>query len=467
MITAPAISLPRPPRRSPAGLPTHLSLPRQVWVLALWPMLEQMMGSLVGFVDTALAGHLPVHAVESTNGIGVASFATWLMGLLQGAVGVGSTAVIARAIGARHRRDANSAVGQSIILAVIWGGMIGVFFYFAAPWVGPAFGLEGESADFAAQYLRLLALAAPCMSTLFIGSSCLRGAGDFRSPFWVMVIVNIVNTGMSVLLVVAPAPIGGHALTGIALGTVIAWVVGAMLMIALLIRGRGGVRLHRHRLGWHPKMMWRLIRIGGPSLVENGAVWFGHALVLVMVGRMGSDAFIGAHHIAIRIEAFSFLPGFAFSMAAATMVGQYLGARDPAMAKRAAWTCWLYGSSIMVVFGIAFMLVPSLFVRIVTNQPTFLASVPPLLVMAGWGQIGFSTSMILSGALRGAGDTRATMVLNFISTYMVRLPLVWLVAIELNMGLAAVWAVLSTELIFRGLIFTGRFLHGAWTKIEV
>jgi len=90
-------------RRPAAGLPTHLSLPRQVWVLASWPMLEQLMGSLVGFVDTALAGHL---SEEATNGIGVASFATWLMGLLQGAVGIGATAVIARAIGARHRREA-------------------------------------------------------------------------------------------------------------------------------------------------------------------------------------------------------------------------------------------------------------------------------------------------------------------------------------------------------------------------
>ncbi|QNN24021.1 MATE family efflux transporter [Planctomycetales bacterium ZRK34] len=462
---APASAPPqRKPRRPAAGLPTHLSLPRQVWVLAMWPMLEQLMGSLVGFVDTTLAGHI---SEQATNGIGVASFATWLMGLLQGAVGVGSTAVIARAIGARHRREANSAVGQSMILAATWGIMIGFGFYFGAPVLASGFGLHSESHALCTLYLRLLSIAAPCMAILFIGASCLRGAGDFRSPFYVIVVVNIVNVVCSITLVSAPAPLGGYGLKGVAMGTVIAWIVGAALMVYYLLRGRGGVRLHRHRLGFNPSMMWRLIRIGGPSLIENGAVWFGHALVLAIVGRLGAEALIGSHHIAIRIEAFSFLPGFAFSLAAATMVGQYLGAQDTSMARRSAWACWAFASAIMVVFGAAFILIPQVFVRIVTDEPAFLNTVPQLLVIAGWAQIGFATSMVLSGAMRGAGDTRMTMLLNFFSTYAVRLPLVWLVGIHYDYGITGIWWVLSAELLFRGGIFLARFLQGGWAKVEV
>lgn len=460
----PVAAVPRRTRRKPAGLPTHLSMSRMVWVLALWPMLEQVMGSLVGFVDTTLAGHI---SEPATNGIAVASFVTWLMGLLQGAVGVGSTAVIARAIGARHRRDANRAVGQSIILAVTCGLFIGIVFYFVAGPLSGVFGLNGPGAELCAMYLRLLALAAPCMSILFIGASCLRGAGDFRSPFYVIVVVNIVNTAMSVMFVVAPAPIGGYGLRGVAMGTVAAWVVGALLMIVFLLRGRGGVRLHRHRMGWNPIMLWRLIRIGGPSLVENAAVWTGHAIVLAIVGRIGDEALIGSHGIAIRIEAFSFLPGFAFSLAAATMVGQYLGAKDMRSARKSAWTCWAYSSAIMVTFGIAFMTVPEFFVRIVTDEPSFLRIVPPLLRIAGWAQIGFATSMTLSGALRGAGDTRTTMLLNFFSTYAVRLPLVWFVGIHLHYGITGIWYCLSGELIFRGLIFVVRFFQRGWETTAV
>ena len=131
-------------KRIPRGLPAHLSLPRQVAAVALWPLLEQLMASLVGSVDTILAGHLPVEAVQSTNAVSVGSFVTWLMGLCQGAVGIGSTALVARAVGAGHKREANAAVGQSMLLAAVWGACIGVGFFAGAPWFADVFGLSGR-----------------------------------------------------------------------------------------------------------------------------------------------------------------------------------------------------------------------------------------------------------------------------------------------------------------------------------
>jgi len=459
--------VPRVQRRKPAGLPTHLSLPRQVAVIALWPMLEQLMSSLVGFVDTALAGRLALEAREAVNAIGVASFVTWLMGLFQGAVGVGSTALVARAVGGNHRREASAAIGQSILLAIVWGLFIAVFFYFTAPWFGWFFGLSGRSLELCTQYLRVLSIATPLMAVLFIGAACLRGAGDFRSPFAIMVVVNVVNLGVSVALVRAPAPIGGHGLLGVAWGTAVAWSVGCILMIALLLSGRGGARLHPHRLRFHARMLWRLLRVGIPSLIDSVTFWFGHALVLLIIGHMGREDFIGAHSIAIRVEAISFLPGFAFSLAAATMAGQYLGARDVATARRAVWVCWIYASGIMVTLGVLFMTIPRFFVWLLTDEPVFLHLVPPLLFMAGWAQIGFSTSMVLAGAMRGAGDTRMTMFLNTFTTIVVRVPIVWYVAEHTDYGLTGVWFVLSAELILRASLFVARYVEGGWTKIKV
>lgn len=448
-------------------MPTHVGLPRMVIMLAAWPLLEKLMQSMVGIVDTALAGHLPQQAVPAVNAVGAGAFLVWLMALMLGAVGMGSTALIARLIGARRPEEAETALGQSITTALVWGCFTGLFFYFSARELGMLAGLEGRGLALCVKYLHILAWAAPFRAVLIIGSACLRGAGDFRSPALVMVVVNVVNIAASLLLVIAPGWPGGLGVVGIALGTLVAWAVGACLMLVLLIRGRGGIRLHFHRLPVHRGMLWRIVRLGVPNLVGNGGAWFGQFLVLAIVGRLAIPAPVGSHVIAVRIEALSFLPGFALGLAASTLAGQYLGAGDVRMARKAVWVCWGYAAVMMACFGAAFILVPEAFVRLITNESTFLNTVPPLLAVVGWAQVGFASYLVFNRALRGAGDVKAAMLLLFGSTYLVRLPLVYIVAVVLDAGLTAVWIVLSCELMFRGVIFTARMIHGGWTRARV
>jgi putative MATE family efflux protein len=452
----------------PAGLPNHLPLWRIVLVLAWWPLLEQLMGALVGFVDTALAGRLDPAATEA---IGSSGYVLWLMGMMQGAVGVGATAIIARAVGAGRYREANHAVGQAMMLALIWGAINTVLFWFAAPLVALVTSLEGHAADLCVMYLQWLALVAPCRAVLFIGSACLRGAGDTRSPFFVMLAVNIINVIVSVSLVADFSPIGGFGLRGVAMGTMVAWIVGMVLMAIMLLKGRGGVKLMLPEMRFDRVMTGRLVRIGAPALLESAVHWAGNLLVVVIVGRLAilglAERPMGSQIIGIRIEAFSFLLGFAFNIAASTMVGQYLGVNDIASAKRAAWISWAYGSVIMVGFGLIFMLLPGPLVRIFTDQEPFLSAVPPILFHAGWAQIGFASYLVLSGALRGAGDTRMTMYITFGCTFLIRLPLAYLIGVQWGYGLTGVWIALAIELIVRGGVFMARFLHGGWTRIKV
>jgi len=452
----------------PAGLPTHLPIWRIVLVLAWWPLLEQLMGALVGFVDTALAGRLDPAATEA---IGAAGYILWLMGMMQGAVGVGATAIIARTVGGGKLAEANHAVGQAMMLAVIWGLFNTALFWLIAPLVAWVTSLDGHAADLCVMYLQWLALVAPCRAVLFIGGACLRGAGDTRSPFLVMLAVNVINVIVSVALVADFSPIGGFGLRGVAIGTMVAWVVGMVLMAGMLLKGRRGVKLHWAAMRFDWPMTTRLVRIGAPALLESGVHWAGNLLVVIIVGSLADLGLaqrpMGSQIIGIRIEAFSFLLGFAFNIAASTMVGQYLGVNDIASAKRAAWVCWAYGTTIMVGFGIVFMGLPEPLVRIFTDQEPFLSDVPPMLFHAGWAQIGFATYLVLSGALRGAGDTRTTMYMTFTSTFLVRLPLAYLIGVVWEQGLTGIWMALGIELIFRGALFLTRFLHGGWTKIKV
>lgn len=455
--------------RKPGGLPTHLSLTKQVQMLAVWPLLEQVVAWLVWFVDTALAGRLPGEgvAVMTTEAVGAASYLVWLMGLLQGAVGIGATAMVARAVGARHRREANASVGQAVLLAFVWGIVLGVVFYLSGPYWWKLFGLEGESVEAATTYLQMLSLVAPFMSVLFVSGSCMRGAGNTRTPFYTMLVVNIVNAIVSLTLVRG----FDMGITGIAIGTMSAWTIGALINVALLLYGTHGIRLHLHRLRLQRGIMKRLLRIGVPSLVDSGLMWTGNLLVVWVVGKLAimniNEAPIGSHIIAIRIEGLSFLPGYAFAVAASSIVGQYLGAGDTETARKAAWACWRYGTAVMVPLGVLFMVVPGWFVWLMTDKQPFVQDVPPLLIMAGWAQIGFATQMILAGALRGAGDTRVVMIINTVFTFALRVPLCMFAVFVMGWGLTAIWMLLSVELMLRSLAVVWRFMQGGWAKIDV
>jgi Na+-driven multidrug efflux pump len=176
---------------------------------------------------------------------------------------------------------------------------------------------------------------------------------------------------------------------------------------------------------------------------------------------------VGAHIIGIRIEAVSYLPGAAMGIAAATLAGQYLGANDPQTARKAVGYCWAFGATLMCICGTLFMTIPDLLIGLVTDQPEFLATSPCLLFHAGWSQLGFATYLVLSYAIRGAGDTRSALAMSFTSTYLVRLPLVYLLAVVFEAGLVGVWIACSVELVLRGALFLARFLHGGWTRVNV
>ncbi len=451
---------------APAPIPLRpgRSLPGLVAGLALWPFLEQVLSFLVGFVDTALAGRL---SVEATNAVGAGAYVLWLIGMLHGAIGVGAAALVARHTGAGRRGDAVSAMAQALLLALVAGVGVGGLLWLSAPSLAWMTGLRGESADLCVIYLRVLALSGPFHAVLFVAAACLRAAGEMRQPFRVMVVVNLINAAASILFVAGPEPIGGHGITGLAVGTLLAWAAGAVWIVRILIRWIGWTP--GQTAGLRPKrdLMRRIARIGLPNLGESIGLWAGNFAVLVMVGHLADRAAVGAHIVAIRIEALSFLPGVALGTAAATLAGQFLGAGDPVNARRAVWICFGYGAVFMGVMGAGFILLPELLVRLISNQQPILEAAPPLLFIVGWVQVGFAASLIFSGALRGVGDTRACMAITFGSTYLLRVPLVWWIAVHLGHGLNGVWIALSVELMARGLFFLLRFLHGGWTRVIV
>ncbi|MCA9292713.1 MAG: MATE family efflux transporter, partial [Phycisphaerales bacterium] len=398
-----------------------LSMRAAIWLLA-WPVLiESFLNALVGMVDTTLSASL---SVEATDAVGAASYFVWLIGLVGMALGVGVTALVSRSMGKGRPAVANAALGQAALLGLGGGALVSVVLWVCAPLVARVLNLDGEVARQAVEYLRILAVAVPMQTWLVCGIAGARGAGDAVSPLLMMAGVNVVNIVTSFVLsgasfgytrpgaagdvvttTIIANPFGFQwGLAGIAWGTVIAWTTGAVAMMVLLgTRGVHGLRLRARRLKPHVTTMKRLIRVGTPNLIETAGMWFGNFLVIVLVGLMGGEGLFGSHIVAIRIEAFSFLPGFAMSMAAATLAGQYLGAMRPDLARKAILRCTAIATSIMVLFGMAFAFAPRYVVGVFTQQPVHMELVPRLLFICAFIQAPFAISICIRGALRGTG----------------------------------------------------------------
>lgn len=489
-----------PDDRFRSGRLAGLTMSGAIATLSLPILFESFLNSLVGLTDTWLSSQL---GVEEADAIGAASYVMWFVALAFMAIGVGATAIISRAIGLGRLAVANAALGQSVLIGLSSGVLVAAAVALSAGPLASMMSLKGEAASAFTTYMRVVAAGVPCSSLLFVLTACARGAGDAMRPLWAMIVRNLVNIGASwvlsgvdvvkmtgtgdaadpVVLLANPFPFD-MGIAGVAWGTVAGDLAAMLMVLSMAWRGTWGITLLRRRLVPHAMTLRRLVRLAIPNYFETLGMWLGNFFVLLMVGWMGAGL-MGAHIIAIRLEALSFLPGFAMGTAAATLAGQYLGAGRPDLAKRAIWRCTLIASGFMGIFGAVFMLNPGALVGMMSPQAVHLETTPTLLVICGAVQIPFAISIVLRGAMRGAGDVNVVMALTWISTYAVRMPAAFLLSgVDIPLwgdavlrnpmpddcmvrGLAGLWVGLCVDLVFRGIAFGIRFAHGGWARARV
>jgi putative MATE family efflux protein len=346
------------------------------------------------------------------------------------------------------------------------GVVSGALLYTFAPQVAQVSQLGGQAHAYALSYLRLLSFAMPFTMLMFIAGACLRGAGDTLTPAIAMIVVDVVNIFFSFALTYGLWGFPYLGFHGIATGTVIAYIAGGLILLFVLIHGRGGIRLYLHRLRPHWLTLKRLLRIGVPSGLEGALQWGANFGVLLVVNNL-SNAVAAAHINTIRVESISYMTGFAVATAAATLVGQSLGMRDLTRARRSANFAFLLGGGLMTMWGITFIIAGNLWARIFSSDPQIIDLTAKCLFITGFIQAGFAMAMIYGSSLRGAGDTFAVMCYNLASVIGLRLLGVLIVGRILGYGLPAIWFVLSAELCVRGGLMYRRFLLGRWHEIKV
>lgn len=436
--------------------------------LALPVLAEHVLHIFVGLNDTYLANHLPSSKAEATAAVGTVAYIFWFLGLFAGAIGTGSTAIIAREVGARHRRRANSACGQSMLFAAMLGLGLGVALWLFSGPITNFTGLTGIARDYSGSYLRMLTPSVPFLIMMFVANACLRGAGDTLTPAISMIVVDVVNIFFTWGFTRGMFGLPNLGFDGIAIGTVIAYIAGGVLQVIVLLVGRGGIKLHIHRLRPHLHDMQRIVRIGVPSGMTDLINWVASFVLIKIVNRTEPlNIAAAAHTNTVRIEAVSYMSGFAVGIAVATMVGQSLGMKDPRRANRSAYLGYAIGGGFMTFVGILFILFGDYPARWMAEDPQVRDLTASCLRITGFCQISFAAAIIFGGALRGAGDTMAVMMLTLVSVLLFRVGGVVIVGGVMHKALPYIWIMLATDLFIRGILMYSRFLNGGWKKIKV
>ena len=439
---------------------------RPVLRLAVPVLLEQFLSMLVGFSDTMLTGwYLTRDHLAAVN---LMVYLLWMLISLFVVVTVGATAIVARSVGAGDLNRACRATNQAFLL-----GMVLVV---PATLLGWLFGsslvrlmqLTGEPAALAVRYWEILIPVLPAIMLLSVGIACLRGAGDTVSGLVIMGIVNLVNIALSWGLMLGWGPLPELGWDGVAWGTAIGYVVGGVSIVGLLVRGRAGLVLDGRMLRADADLVRRLLRVGIPGGADIGAVVLCQMWYLAIVNQLGSLA-AAAHGVAIRIESLAYLPGVAFQVAATTLAGQYLGARDHRRANHSVLMACLASLVIMLAAGVVFYTgagaIARLFLR--DEQLDVAQQAAPLLRTIALGMPALALLTVFTGALRGAGDTRWPLVFTLIGFLVVRIPTTYALTGWIHWGVEGAWYAMVTDLYVRSALVTYRFWHGGWTRGEV
>jgi Na+-driven multidrug efflux pump len=261
---------------------------------------------------------------------------------------------------------------------------------------------------------------------------------------------------------------------GIVIGTVTARTLGGLMVLALLLRGRSGLRLHGHELRFRAESLRRLLRVGIPAGLDGSLLWTGQFLFLMIISRLATGAeqaaIVAAHFVGIRVEALSYLPAFAWATAASTMVGQSLGAGDRQRARISGHLAAWQAAAMCTLMGLGyFAFAPQIYAAFNSNEDLERVTTigVPALRMLAFFQIPLALMIVYTNALRGAGDTRYPLLYTLTGMVAVRLPLAYLFGIVLDGGLLGAWVGMCADMTVRAALSTTRFVRGQWQRVQV
>lgn len=439
---------------------TAVPMRRAVLLLAVPMVLEMSMESLFAVVDMYFVARISADAVAT---VGLTESLMSLLYALAMGLSAAANAVIARRTGEKDTDGAARAATQVIALSAVLSVVFGVIGAAMAPTLLRWMGAAPSVIAIGSGYARIMFGGSATIFLLFVINAAFRGAGDAAMAMRSLWIANGLNIVLAPVFVFGLGPIAGMGVTGAAVATTLSRGVGVLYQLSTLARGSARLRIGREHLRFERDTARELASIAwaaaAQTLVET-ASWIGLVRIL---SSFGSPALAG-YTIAMRVALFVLLPAFGLANAAATLVGQNLGANAPDRAAQAVRSVVKVNVAGLSVVSLAFALVPQVFVRLFTKEPLALHFAEQCLRVVALGFVFFAFGMVVNAAFNGAGDSKTPMVINVCSFWALKLPLAYLLARTLHLGPIGVFIAITVAYSAQAIAAAIVFRQGKWRR---
>ncbi|NNF57418.1 MAG: MATE family efflux transporter [Rhodothermaceae bacterium] len=442
---------------------TQGSIGRAILLLAVPMMLEMVMESVFAVVDVYFVSSLGASAVAT---VGLTESVMTLMYAVAIGFAMGTTALVARRIGEKDPEAAANAAVQAIALAVaasIPFMLIGLFF---ARDILALMGADAWSLEHGYRYTQWMMGSNVVIMLLFVINAIFRGAGDAAIAMRVLWIANGINIVLDPALIFGWGPLPELGITGAAVATTIGRGIGVATQLWVLLRGAKHIRVLTTQIRIQGAVMMQLARTsagGIGQLIIATSSWIG---LVRIVSEFGSEALAG-YTIAVRVFLFTLLPSWGLANAAATLVGQNLGAGQPERAERSVWITGWANMAFLAVVSLVYIVLDEQLMRLFTDEVAVVEPGADALRIMAYGYVIFSWGMVMPQAFNGAGDTLTPTKINFLCFWLLEIPLAYLLALRWGVGANGVyWSIVVAETA-AALLAIALFRRGTWKLTQV
>jgi putative MATE family efflux protein len=441
---------------------TAISLNRAIVLLAVPMVLEMAMESLFGIVDIFFVAHL---GADSTATVGITEGLLVLVMAVAFGLSMGVTAVVARRVGEHDPDGAAAAAVQSILIGLGFALLIFSVAFPFAPSLLRWMGATGEILRVGSLYSRIMLSSSGIILLLFLINAVFRGAGDAAIAMRVLWLANLINICLDPCLIRGLGPFPRLGVTGAAVSTSIGRSIGILFQLYMLSRGSAHLRILRKHIRIKLRLMWNIFEVAGIGVLQLLVATASWLVMVRMIQTFGSQATAG-YTVAIRIVIFSTLPSWGLGSAAATLVGQNLGAKQPERAEQAVWRASFFNAVFLAVVSSAFLIFAPRLVGLFSNDPAVVGYGASCLRIISCCYVLWAYGEVIVQAFNGAGDTWTPTWINFFVYWIVQLPLAYLLSMKLGVGPnGAYYGILTAEILL-SVISIYVFRKGKW-KLKV
>lgn len=430
----------------------------QITLPAVFDLLAQ---TLIMALDMKMVSSLGPSAISSV-GVGTAGMYALIPALI--AVATGTTALLSRAYGADNKLDGKKAFAQSFFIAVPLGIILTIIFLIFSEQI---INLVGNAKDMnlsdAILYQNMTVIGFPFLGVSIATFYAFRAMGENKIPMIGNTLALVLKVILNFLLVY----LFKWGIFGAALSTTLTRLFSAIFSIYLVFWSKKNwISLELKDLKFDYFTSKRILKVGIPAAVEQLGLRIGMLIFEMMVISLGNLSY-AAHKIALTAESISFNLGFAFSFAASALVGQELGKGSSQKALKDGYICTIIAMIVMSTFGLLFFIIPQFLVSLFTNDKDVIELSTMALKIVSICQPFSGASMVLAGALRGAGDTKSVLLITYLGIFLIRIPITYLFLDVLNFGLAGAWIVMTIDLVIRSSLAFYIFRRGKWKYLQV